>query len=66
MAKYMKVICKLSLKVMIYVVTRISKNTFQDYFYSELIELLNDEDLMVRLEAIDSLIDILSTFLTPD
>jgi hypothetical protein len=28
--------------------------------------LLNDEDLMVRLEAIDALIDILSTFLTPE
>ena len=31
-----------------------------------MIELLNDEDLMVRLEAIDALIDILSTYLTQD
>ena len=30
-----------------------------------MLELLNDEDMMVRLEAIDDLIDILSTFVTP-
>lgn len=31
-----------------------------------MIELVNDEDLMVRLEAIEGLVDILNTKLNPD
>lgn len=38
---------------------RLSKTTFQNYFYEELVELLNDEDLLVRVEAIEVSVEIM-------
>lgn len=38
---------------------RLSKDTFQKYFYEELVELLNDEDLLVRVEAIEVAVEIM-------
>jgi len=47
-------------------VFKLKKATFQELFYTELIELLNDEELMVRLEAIDALVDIMPQYLLAD
>jgi hypothetical protein len=38
---------------------KLSNNTFQTYFYPEIIELINDEDLMVRLEALESVVGLM-------
>eukprot|EP00347_Sterkiella_histriomuscorum_P008189 403346040 len=38
---------------------KISKETFQNYFYEELIELINDEDLLVRIEALEVAVEII-------
>jgi hypothetical protein len=37
----------------------ISKDVFQKYFYEELHELINDEDLLVRIEALDVAVEIM-------
>ena len=44
----------------------LSKDTFQTYFYHELIELLNDEDTMVRLETIETAIEVMPGKVTPE
>jgi hypothetical protein len=38
---------------------RLSKDCFQKYFYEELVELINDEDMLVRVEALDVAIEIM-------
>lgn len=38
---------------------KLSKDAFQKYFYEELIELMNDEDLLVRLEAIEVAVEVM-------
>lgn len=43
---------------------RLSNQVFQEYFYDEMVELLNDEDLMVRLEAIEGVIGVMATKIT--
>lgn len=43
-----------------------SKENFQKYFYDELVELLNDEDLIVRLEALDAAVNIMQIKVTED
>ncbi len=40
-------------------VNRLSKDAIQKYFYEELIELVNDEDLFVRLEALEVAVEIM-------
>lgn len=45
-------------------VKRLSKENFQKHFYEELIELINDEDLLVRLEALDVAVEIMPTKIT--
>lgn len=40
---------------------KMTKENFQKYFYDELVELLHDEDLIVRLEALDIAVDIMQT-----
>jgi len=37
----------------------LSKDSIQKYFYEELIELLNDEDLLVRVEALEVAVEIM-------
>ena len=44
----------------------LSKESFQEYFYEELIELLNDEDLQIRLEAIEVAVEIMPTRINSD
>ncbi len=46
--------------------TTLKKENFQKYFYEELIELLNDEDLLVRIEALDVAVEIMQSKLNPD
>jgi hypothetical protein len=41
------------------ILNKLSKKSFLDHFYDDLIELINDEDLLVRLDAIDTVIDIM-------
>ena len=43
---------------------RLSKNGFQQYFYEELVELINDEDILVRMEALEVAIEIMQTKIT--
>jgi hypothetical protein len=38
---------------------KLTKQTFQSVFYDEMVDLLNDEDLMVRLEAIEGIVEIM-------
>ena len=38
---------------------KLSKEGFQKYFYDELVELLNDEDLLVRIEAVEVAVEIM-------
>lgn len=45
---------------------RLSKDSFQKYFYEELIELINDEDLLVRIEALEIAVEIMQSKLNPD
>ena len=45
---------------------KFSKKVIQDHFYEELVELLNDEDLMVRLEALEGIGEIMQSKLTSD
>jgi hypothetical protein len=40
---------------------RLTKDSFQNCFFEELIELINDEDLLVRIEALEVAVDIMST-----
>ncbi len=46
------------------VIKNISKTFFNQQLYEEMLELLHDEDLMVRLEAVEGLIDSMNTKLT--
>ena len=48
------------------ILTRISKENFLEYFYDELVELLMDEDLMVRLEAVEAIVEIMPTKLNAE
>jgi hypothetical protein len=41
------------------VTMRLSKECFQKYFYEELVELINDEDMLVRVEALEVAIDVM-------
>lgn len=38
---------------------KISKDNFQNYFCEELLELINDEDLLVRIEALEVAVEIM-------
>lgn len=40
------------------IVSKLNTNTISDYFYSEMKELLFDEEIFVRLEAFKSFIEI--------
>ena len=46
--------------------TKLSKDSFQGYFCDELLELINDEDLLVRIEALDVAVEIMQSKLTTD
>ena len=37
----------------------LSKEAFQKYFYEELVELIADEDLLVRLEGLEVAVEIM-------
>jgi hypothetical protein len=56
MTKHMKVVFE----------NKLSKQSFQAYFYPEIVELINDEDLMVRLEALESVVGLMPTKLSAD
>lgn len=45
---------------------KISKDAFQKHFYEELIELINDEDMLVRLEGLEVVIEIMQTKITAE
>jgi hypothetical protein len=45
---------------------KLTKQTFQSVFYDEMVDLLNDEDLLVRLEAIEGIVEIMQSKLTPE
>lgn len=44
----------------------LSKVNFQDYFYDEMLELLNDMDIMVRLEALEAVVEIIPSKINPE
>lgn len=48
------------------IIEKLTKEIFQSTFYEDLIDLLNDEDIMVRLEAIDDLVEIMNIKLNVD
>jgi hypothetical protein len=45
---------------------RLTKEGFQKYFYDELVELLNDEDLLVRIEAIEVAVEVMQSKMLPE
>jgi hypothetical protein len=44
-------------------VKKLSKQAFQSYFYEELIELIHDEDMLVRIEALEVSVELMQTML---
>jgi hypothetical protein len=44
----------------------LTKDGFQKYFYEELVELINDEDMLVRLEALDVAVEIMQSKINSD